>query len=134
MNTASQSPPALWLMGMVVGIGGGLGSILRWQVGLWLNPMALPFAAGTLAVNCIGGLLIGLLGVWFEFHPSTLGRLALMTGLMGGLTTFSTFSAESLSLLLRGQLALALGHSVAHLLGALCCVSLGWGLGRLLWA
>lgn len=122
-----------WLLGLAVALGGGVGSVLRWRIGLWLNPLALPFAAGTLAVNCVGGLLIGLLVVWFEEHPSELGRLALITGGLGGLTTFSAFSAESLSLLLRGLPGLALAHSLAHLLGALACAALGWWLGRLIW-
>ena len=125
--------PSAWLLGLAVALGGGVGSVLRWRIGLWLNPLALPFAAGTLAVNCVGGLLIGLLGVWFEEHPSELGRLALITGGLGGLTTFSAFSAESLSLLLRGLPGLALAHSLAHLLGALACAALGWWLGRLIW-
>ncbi|ASM78391.1 camphor resistance protein CrcB [Vitreoscilla filiformis] len=122
-----------WLLGLAVALGGGVGSVLRWRIGLWLNPLALPFSAGTLAVNCVGGLLIGLLVVWFEEHPSELGRLALITGGLGGLTTFSAFSAESLSLLLRGLPGLALVHSLAHLLGALACAALGWWLGRLIW-
>lgn len=130
MNAVAQ--PA-WLMGLAVALGGGVGSVLRWRIGLWLNPLALPFSAGTLAVNCVGGLLIGLLVVWFEEHPSELGRLALITGGLGGLTTFSAFSAESLSLLLRGLPWLALVHSLAHLLGALACAGLGWWLGRLIW-
>lgn len=122
-----------WLLGLAVALGGGVGSVLRWRIGLWLNPLVLPFSAGTLAVNCVGGLLIGLLVVWFEEHPSELGRLALITGGLGGLTTFSAFSAESLSLLLRGLPGLALVHSLAHLLGALACAALGWWLGRLIW-
>jgi CrcB protein len=129
----SAAPVPAWLLACVVGLGGALGSVLRWRVGLWLNPLAFPFAAGTLAVNCVGGLLIGVLVVWFEQHPSELGRLALITGLLGGLTTFSAFSAESLSLLLRGLPLLALAHSAAHLLGALACAGLGWWLGRCLW-
>jgi len=131
MSAAVQ--PA-WLLGLAVALGGGVGSVLRWRIGLWLNPLALPFSAGTLAVNCAGGLLIGLLVVWFEEHPSELGRLALITGGLGGLTTFSAFSAESLSLLLRGLPGLALVHSLAHLLGALACAGLGWWLGRLMWS
>lgn len=132
MSAAAGAVSTGWL-GLAVALGGGLGSVLRWRIGVWLNPMALPFAAGTLAVNCLGGLLIGLLGVWFEKHPSELGRLALITGGLGGLTTFSAFSAESLALLLRGLPGLALVHSLAHLLGALACAGLGWWLGRLIW-
>lgn len=120
------------LLGLLVAMGGALGAVLRWRIGIWLNPSALPFAAGTLAVNCAGGLLIGFSLVWFELHPNEPVRLALVTGVLGGLTTFSTFSAESLTLLLRGEPALALLHSAAHLLGALACAALGWLLGRIL--
>lgn len=119
-------------MAGAVAAGGAAGSVLRWRVGLWLNPLGGPFAAGTLAVNCVGGLLIGFLMVWFSQHPNELARLGLVTGLLGGLTTFSTFSSESLGFLLRGQPALALAHSAAHLLGALACAGLGWWLGKTL--
>ena len=114
----------------MVALGGAVGALLRWRVGLWLNPLALPLALGTLAVNVVGGLLIGLSLVWFEHHPNEAWRLLLVTGGLGGLTTFSTFSAESLTLLLRGQLGLAALHSLAHVLGALLAVALGWWLGR----
>ncbi|NDY90606.1 CrcB family protein [Ideonella livida] len=123
-----------WQLTLAVALGGGLGSCLRWRVGLWLNPLACPFAAGTLAVNIAGGLLIGLFMVWFERHPSEWGRLALITGLLGGLTTFSAFSAESLTLLLRGQPWLALLHSAAHLGGGLAAAAAGWHLARALLA
>ena len=119
--------------GAMVALGGALGAVLRWRVGLWLNPLALPFAAGTLAVNVVGGLLIGLSLVWFEQHPNETLRLLLVTGGLGGLTTFSTFSAESLTLLLRGDAGLALLHSLAHVLGALLAVAAGWWLGRQCW-
>ena len=118
----------------MVAVGGALGAVLRWRVGLWLNPSALPFAAGTLVVNVVGGLLIGLSLVWFERYPNEALRLLLVTGGLGGLTTFSTFSAESLGLLLRGDAGLALLHSLAHVLGALLAVALGWWLGRQCWA
>jgi len=117
---------APWLPALAVAAGGATGAVLRWAVGLWLNPLALPFAAGTLVVNCVGGLLIGASLVWFSRFPNELLRLLLVTGLLGGLTTFSAFSAESLTLLVRGQPALAAAHTVAHVLGALACASLGW--------
>ncbi|OYT88545.1 MAG: camphor resistance protein CrcB [Burkholderiales bacterium PBB6] len=130
MSFAASTP---WLTAAVA-LGGATGSVLRWRVGLWLNPLALPFAAGTLAVNCVGGLLIGFSLVWFQRWPDELARLALVTGLLGGLTTFSAYSAESLQLLIRGDWLLAVGHTLAHVAGGLLCAALGWGLGRWLLA
>ena len=127
-----MSPPLI--SAIAVALGGATGSLLRWAANQWLNPLALPFAAGTLVVNCLGGLLIGASLVWFDRHAHDLLRLLLVTGLLGGLTTFSAFSAESLGLLLRGHWALALGHTLAHVLGALACAGLGWWLARLIWA
>lgn len=115
---------------VAVAVGGALGSTARWLCTLWLNPMGLPFAAGTLAVNCVGGLLIGASLVWFERFPNDVLRLALVTGGLGGLTTFSAFSAESLTFLVRGQLPLALAHTLAHVLGGLGFATLGWWLAR----
>jgi CrcB protein len=125
-----NASPAAWWLALAVALGGASGSLLRWQIGLWLNPLALPLAAGTLAVNCLGGALIGLSLVWFESHPSEVWRLLLVTGGLGGLTTFSAFSAESLGMLLRGQPLLALVHTLAHVLGGLGCAAIGWWLGR----
>jgi CrcB protein len=119
---------------LAVALGGAAGSLARWGVGLWLNPLALPFAAGTLVVNCVGGFLIGASLVWFARFPNDVLRLALVTGGLGGLTTFSAFSAESLMLLVRGHLPLAVAHTLAHLLGALGFAALGWWLARQVWA
>ncbi len=87
---------------------------------------------GTLAVNCIGGLLAGMAMVWFQRTPHEVLRLLCVTGFLGGLTTFSAFSAESLILLQKGHYWGALGHTLAHVLGALACAALGFKLGRLL--
>ena len=94
--------------------------------GLWLNAHWAGFPLGTLFVNCVGGLLIGVALVWFERTPNELLRLLLVTGFLGGLTTFSAFSVESLILLQRGELGLALGHTLAHVVGALACAALGF--------
>lgn len=115
---------------LVIGLGGGAGAMLRWGTTVWLNPLALPFAAGTLAVNLMGGLLIGFSLVWFERIPDELLRLALVTGFLGGLTTFSSFSSESFTLLERGEVGIAMMHTLAHVLGGLGCAALGWRLGR----
>jgi CrcB protein len=120
--------------GLAVALGGAIGSTMRWAIGLWLNPLALPFAAGTLAVNCAGGFLIGASLVWFGRFPNDLLRVLLVTGCLGGLTTFSAFSAESLTLLVRGHWPLAVAHTLAHVMGGLGCAALGWWLARQLWA
>lgn len=109
-----------------VAAGAAVGALARWGAGLWLNARWAGFPLGTLAVNCIGGLLIGLALAWFERTPNELLRLLLVTGFLGGLTTFSAFSAESLLLIQRGQWVLAAGHTLAHVLGALACAAIGF--------
>lgn len=109
-----------------VSIGAALGALIRWLAGRWLNAQWAGFPLGTLAVNCIGGLLIGVALAWFERSPNELLRLLLVTGFLGGLTTFSSFSGESLVLLQRGALGAAAAHTAAHLLGSLACAALGY--------
>jgi fluoride exporter len=128
--SAVSSP---WLPALAVAAGGAAGSLLRWRIGLWLNPHFQPFALGTLVVNCLGGLLIGASLVAFERQPNDTLRLLLVTGGLGGLTTFSAFSAESITLLLRGEPGVALAHTLAHVLGALACAWVGWSLARAAW-
>ena len=113
--------------------GAALGALARWLAGLGLNPLWDGFPLGTLLVNCLGGLLIGIAGVWILRSPDETLRLLLVTGFLGGFTTFSAFSAESLGLLLRGAWVMALLHSAAHLLGALACTAAGFGLARWWW-
>ena len=116
---------APWLQATAVAAGAAIGALLRWQAGVWLNASWSGFPLGTLLVNCVGGFLIGASLAWFEQWPSDLLRLLLVTGLLGGLTTFSAFSAESLLLLERGQWLMAAGHTLAHVLGALACTARG---------
>ncbi|MDB5824052.1 MAG: crcB [Herminiimonas sp.] len=114
-------------MGFVaVGVGAALGAWLRWGLGLLLNSVhhAMPF--GTLAANWIGGYLIGLAVSAIEHNPSIPieWRLFAITGFLGGLTTFSTFSAEAMILLQRGEYGWALFHSAIHLLGSIAfCIA-----------
>ncbi len=122
-----------WLL---VGLGGFLGSVLRYGAGglaQRLAPFGAAFPAGTLAVNALGSLLIGLLGALAEsrglFGPGA--RLALFIGLLGGFTTFSSFSFETLQLARAGQWLLAGLNVGAQLLLGLGAVWLGWVLGRL---
>lgn len=110
-----------------VGLGAAMGAWLRWGMGLWLNPVLPQLPMGTLAVNLVGGYLIGLAVAFFMQHPglSPEWRLLVITGFLGGLTTFSTFSVESVSLLLRGQYVWTLAIVAAHLGGSLLMTVLG---------
>ncbi|CDG22092.1 Protein CrcB homolog [Xenorhabdus poinarii G6] len=91
-------------------IGGGLGSVLRWFISLRLNTLASPIAVGTLTANCIGAFIIGLALAYFNkaTHLDPVWKWMLTTGFCGGLTTFSTFSAEVVYLLQAGKIEWAL--------------------------
>ncbi len=117
-----------------VGVGAAIGAWLRWGFSvMWntLNP-ALPY--GTLAANLLGGYLIGLAVGFFDSHPGLPPewRLLAITGFLGGLTTFSTFSSEALSNLMSGDYGWALLHVASHLGGALLLVALGLWTYRIL--
>ncbi|WP_431256676.1 CrcB family protein [Roseateles chitinivorans] len=90
-----------------------------------LNAKWQGFPLGTLAVNLVGGFLIGMALEWFGRYPDDLLKLLLVTGFLGGLTTFSSFSGESLSLLQRGEFLMALSHSAAHVVGSLAAAAAG---------
>ncbi len=104
-----------------VAAGGALGASLRWLLGLWLNPTFQHLPLGTLVANLIGGLvmgvMIGLVSAYDAIPPAW--RLFAMTGALGGLTTFSTFSAEVGTMLLRGQFAIGVATIGLHVLGSL---------------
>jgi len=117
-----------WPQLAVISLGASAGAVLRWLAGLWLNDRWSGFPLGTLFVNCAGGLLVGIALAWFERTPDEMLRLLLVTGLLGGFTTFSAFSVESLVLLQRGEWALAIGHTLAHVVGALACAAIGFRL------
>jgi CrcB protein len=119
-----------WAHAIAVAVGASIGAVARWLAGLWLNMVWAGFPLGTLFVNCVGGLLIGIALVWFDRIPNEALRLLWVTGFLGGLTTFSSFSGESLVLLQRGEWTLALGHTVAHLFGCLACAALGFWIAR----
>lgn len=106
---------------VAIGAGAALGAWLRWGLGLWLNPQLSELPLGTLTANLLGGYLVGLAVAFFMQHPglSSEWRLFIITGFLGGLTTFSTFSAETVTLLIRGQYAWAAGIIAAHLGGSL---------------
>ncbi len=118
---------------LAVAVGASVGAVLRWWAGLWLTPAGGAIPPGTLLVNCVGGLLIGVALVFFQRLPNETLRLLLVTGFLGGLTTFSAFSGESLLLLQQGRWGWAVAHTLAHVLGALGCAALGTWLARLIW-
>ena len=107
-------------------IGASLGALARWRLGLWLSAgAALPW--GTLAANLVGGYLVGVCVAAFQALPQLdpAWRLALVTGFLGALTTFSSFSAEVVALLQQQRYLLALGWSTLHLAGSLLMTVLG---------
>ena len=107
--------------------GACVGALARWQLGLWLNTSAAVLPWGTLAANLSGGYLVGLCVGVFQQLPELdpVWRLALVTGFLGALTTFSSFSAEVVGMLQQGRFALALGTTALHLLGSLTLTVLG---------
>ena len=117
-----------WLGWLAVGSGAAIGAWLRWGLGLWLNGVLTQLPVGTLAANLGGGYIIGLAVAFFTAYPdlSSAWRLFLVTGFLGGLTTFSTFSAESMTLLQRGEFGWALAHISVHLLGSILCCFAGF--------
>ncbi|WP_159015840.1 fluoride efflux transporter CrcB [Cognatiluteimonas profundi] len=119
---------------LAVGIGAAFGAWARWGLGLLLNAVLPQLPLGTLAANLIGGYLIGLALAWFALNEGVPpeARLLVVTGFLGGLTTFSTFSAEAVGLLSRQQYAWAATHIGAHLVGSLSATTLGFITLRLL--
>ena len=112
---------------LAVGAGAALGAWVRWLFGLALNPLFIALPLGTLAANVVGGYLVGVaVGVFhLNTHFPLAWKLFAITGFLGGLTTFSTFSAEVVERLLAGQPAWALGLATVHLAGSLTATYLG---------
>ena len=110
-----------------VGIGAALGAWLRWWLGARLNPVFPTVPLGTLAANLIGGFLVGVAVAYFNRHPHLAPevRLLVITGFMGGLTTFSTFSSEVVGLIGDREYLWAAGAASVHLFGSLLLTGLG---------
>lgn len=105
---------------LAICIGACLGSLARWGLGLWLNPGAV-IPLGTLAANLVGGYLVGLAVAVFQAlpHLEPAWRLAIVTGFLGALTTFSSFSAEVVGMLGQQRYLLGFGTAAMHLFGSL---------------
>src|SRR5664279_2661479 len=112
---------------LAVGIGAAVGAWLRWGLGIWLNTTVPTLPMGTLASNLLGGYLVGMAVAFFAHHPglSPDMRLFVITGFLGGLTTFSTFSAEAVALMGRSEYGWALARVSVHLAGSLVLTLLG---------
>lgn len=112
---------------LAVGLGAACGAWVRWLLGLALNPLLLAVPLGTLAANLIGGYLVGVAVGLFHLntHFPLAWKLFAITGFLGGLTTFSTFSAEVVERLLAGQPGIAIALASLHLVGSLTATWLG---------
>jgi fluoride exporter len=123
-----------WTASIAIAIGAVLGAWARWGLGLWLNPLLPTMPLGTLAANLIGGYLVGAAVAVFHINvelPPEL-RLFFVTGFLGALTTFSTFSAEVVALVRTAQYGWALAAASAHLFGSLLMTGLGiWTIHKL---
>jgi CrcB protein len=115
-----------WLSLLAIGVGAVVGAWMRWGLGVLLNPIFPTLPLGTLAANLFGGFVIGIMMGGTEplgLSPAT--RLLITTGFLGALTTFSTFSAETMSLLLRAQYAWAATAVAIHVTGSLLLTGAG---------
>lgn len=119
---------------LAVGVGAACGAWIRWGLSVYLNAFHNALPLGTLIANLGGGFMIGIAVAFFERYPAlpVEWRLLVVTGFLGGLTTFSTFSAEAMILMQRGQYAWALGHTALHLVGSIAFCIMGFAAYRAL--
>jgi len=126
----------MFLQFTAVGVGAALGAWLRWGFNVWLGPHSGDWPLGTIAANLAGGYLVGVAVGYFLLRPDLPPewRLLVITGFLGGLTTFSTFSAEVTALLARGDLLAGVGLAAVHLFGSLLLTAAGFATVRALMA
>lgn len=112
---------------IAISLGASIGALSRWQLSLWFNHGQALLPWGTLAANWIGGWLVGIAVVFFQTQTQLdpAWRLAIVTGFLGGLTTFSSFSAEVVGMLQHGRYLLGVGTAGLHLLGSLALTLVG---------
>jgi len=124
----------IWSPVLAVSFGAAAGALLRWQLGVGLNGLFPHVPPGTFAANMIGGYIIGLAIAFFAEAPNLAPewRLFIITGFCGGLTTFSTFSAEVVTHLQEGRWAWALGAIGAHVVGSLMMTLAGFATWQLM--
>ena len=124
----------MWKSVLTISIGAALGALLRWQLGIKLNSLFPTIPPGTLVANLVGAYLIGLAIAFFSSFSaiSPEWRLLIITGFCGGLTTFSTFSAELAMLLQQGRISWALGAAAAHVAGSVLMTIAG--IATVIWA
>ena len=117
----------MWLSILAIFFGAGLGALLRAGFNLLTVGFASVIPMGTLLSNLVGGYLIGIAVAYFGNNPSLSPewRLLVITGFLGGLTTFSSFSAEVVAFMQRGEITWALGTALGHLIGSLALTFLG---------
>ncbi|WP_437613726.1 fluoride efflux transporter CrcB [Erwinia sp. V71] len=119
---------------LAVMIGGALGCALRWIISLRFNALFPNLPPGTLIVNLVGGFIIGVALAYFLKNPhlDPMWKLLIVTGLCGGLTTFSTFSAEIVVLLQSGNYLWAMTSVMTHVIGSLLMTFAGFALVNVL--
>jgi CrcB protein len=124
----------IWSPVLAISVGAAAGALLRWQLGARLNSIFPVVPPGTLAANLIGGYIIGLAVAYLAQAPNLAPewRLFIITGFCGGLTTFSTFSAEVVTLLQEGRLIWAMGAIAIHVTGSLLMTLAGLATWQLL--
>jgi CrcB protein len=119
----------MWKAVAAISVGASLGALLRWWLGLMLNSCFPPIPPGTLAANLIGAYVVGMAVAFFATYAAIAPewRLLIITGFCGGLTTFSTFSAELVTLMQQGRPLWALGAAAVHLIGSIAMTFAGIG-------
>lgn len=120
---------------IAISLGASIGALSRWQLSLWLNQGHAVLPWGTLTANWTGAWLVGVAVMFFQSQTQLdpAWRLAIVTGFLGALTTFSTFSVELVSMLQHGRWLLATGTAVLHLLGSLLLTVLGMKMAGWWW-